>query len=323
MTEAAARHAEITAMSQAQGGLISRPQLRSVGWSDHAIRAQLSAGRISRVVPGVYSTSFTIEPGVPTLWWAAILHFGASAAIADASALQAWGLRTPALPVNVAVAWGKRPRLPDTRFVVWRRAIRLQVRDAPGGLPTLGLEEVALDIACRANSTADVASSLTDVLSTGPAMPARLARAASARKRLRNRDVIDLVLREIRDGSTSPLEVAGVRRVLRGHGLPPGRGQVRETVRGSVAIRDRVIKEFGVVIEFDGRLGNADPTSRLRDHVRDNRVAAQGRVTLRFGWVDVHEEACESASQVAQILGDRGWAGHLEPCGPACRAVRR
>ena len=47
--------------------------------------------------------------------------------------------------------------------------------------------------------------------------------------------------------------------------------------------RDRVIEEFGLVLEFDGRLGHADPTGRLRDFRRDNAVAASDDVALRFG----------------------------------------
>ena len=133
--------------------------------------------------------------------------------------------------------------------------------------------------------------------------------------------MIDL-LSELADGSTTALEIPGVHRILRRHGLPVGHGQVRERSGDRCCIRDRVIDEYGVVIEFDGRLGHADAVGRFRDHSRDNEVIASGRAVLRFGWVDVHEEACEAAAQVASVLQMRGWVGTVEPCGPKCRARR-
>jgi hypothetical protein len=146
-----------------------------------------------------------------------------------------------------------------------------------------------------------------------------LERALRRDPRVRHRKLIVSLLAEARDGATTALEIPGVNNILRMHGLPTGRGQVREVQSGAVVLRDRVIDEFGVVIEFDGRLGHADPSGRLRDHRRDNAVAVSGRVAMRFGWVDVQSHACEAAVQVATVLSRRGWAGILEPCGPKCR----
>ncbi|MDQ1304742.1 MAG: hypothetical protein QG671_569 [Actinomycetota bacterium] len=84
-------------------------------------------------------------------------------------------------------------------------------------------------------------------------------------------------------------------------------------------LRDRVLEPFGIVIEFDGRLGHSDPTGRLRDNRRDNFVALTGRVPLRYGWQDVHERACECADEIATVLALRGWRGTPEVCGAGCR----
>lgn len=84
-------------------------------------------------------------------------------------------------------------------------------------------------------------------------------------------------------------------------------------------LRDRVLEPFGIVIEFDGRLGHSDPTGRLRDNRRDNFVALTGRVPLRYGWQDVHERACECAAEISTILALRGWRGTPAVCGAGCR----
>jgi hypothetical protein len=58
----------------------------------------------------------------------------------------------------------------------------------------------------------------------------------------------------------------------------------------------------------------------VRDNRRDNAAAADGIFTLRYGWADVTERPCETAREVAAVLGQRGWPGPLRRCGPGCRA---
>jgi hypothetical protein len=81
-------------------------------------------------------------------------------------------------------------------------------------------------------------------------------------------------------------------------------------------LRDRVLEPFGIVIEFDGRLGHSDPTGRLRDNRRDNFVALTGRVPLRYGWQDVHERACERRRDLhhPRVTGLAWHASRLRRC---------
>jgi len=43
-------------------------------------------------------------------------------------------------------------------------------------------------------------------------------------------------------------------------------------------------------------------------------------VTLRYGWPDVTEKRCQTATEVAAVLRRNGWQGTLRRCGPDCQA---
>lgn len=284
------------------------------------IAAQLGARRWARVLRGVYSTQ-TGKLSSASWLWAAHLYAGEESVICLGSALQAWRLAPFSLPVHVAVPWRQQWASVEDAVVLHRHRRRRPARSPRDLPPALTIEAAIIDTAGVTDRATEVAGLVTAACQRGHTTPARLARAMSSVQRIRHRRFIIDLLGEIQGGATTMLEVPGVRRILRAHGLPEGVGQVRERQGDGIALRDRVIRPYGLVIEFDGRVGHADPEGRLRDHRRDNAVVLSGRPVLRFGWVDVHEEACEAARQVATVLARLGWDGHLTPCGPACRAT--
>lgn len=300
-----------------QAGVLSRRQLLMADWSDARIRTNLVALRWRRLFPGTYNT-VTGAPSIHAWWWAAHLYCGDDSRLSGLSALQAWGLLPRRLPVHIAVpARHRLPAAPDDLMIVRHERPRgvSTPRMCP---PTITVEEALLDATAALADPQDVMALITDVGQRRPDIPRRLAKAVDVRQRMKHRRLIAGLIAEMTDGATTMLEIPGVRRILRAHGLPPGSGQVRENQGGAIAVRDRVIEQFGLVIEFDGRLGHADPRGRFRDHRRDNAVALSGRTSLRFGWTDVFEEACESARQVATLLSASGWTGVPTACGTKC-----
>lgn len=318
---ATSRHDEIVRRAASQAGVVSRTQLLGVGWSDSAIGAQLRSRRWARLLPGVYNT-VTGEPGEPAWWWAAHLYGGDESRICCESAMQVWGIDRPALPVHLAIPGHRQlPRVPAV-LEVHRQTNERPVRCPSGSPPTVTVAHTVLDLASRIDEEQSVIALVARVCQHRAPVIAQLEHALNDRRRIRHRKLIVAVLRELRGGASTPLEIPGVRLILRAHGLPIGRGQVREIQHGSVVFRDRVIDPYGVVIEFDGRLGHADPMGRFRDLRRDNAVAVSGRVSLRFGWTDVHREPCAAARQVAFVLAARGWTGVPKACGPDCVVFR-
>jgi hypothetical protein len=312
MTGSVERHQRALAAAAQQGGVVSHRQLVAfLGWPPSAIRTQLDAARWQRVFDGVYAVT-TGELSVQTRWWAAHLRCGEASVLCDSSALQAWGLRRPELPIEIAVPLTASVRTPG--LVVHRYGPPLAVRSPRGSPPTVGLPHAILSVSNRLDPP-EVMDLVSTACQQGRVTVEQIARAMRG-KRVRHRRLIEELLAEIHGGSTTPLEIAGVRRILKAHGLPIGRGQVRERTPSSVLFRDRVVE--GVIIEFDGRLGHADARSRFRDLDRDNAATLTGRPTLRFGWADVHAKQCRAADQVALALSNLGRQVSMTRCGERC-----
>jgi hypothetical protein len=72
-------------------------------------------------------------------------------------------------------------------------------------------------------------------------------------------------------------------------------------------------REYGVVVELDGRLGHTE-LGRFRDMDRDNAAGLDGLFTLRYGGADLWGRPCAVAAQVAAALRQRGWAGLPTRC---------
>jgi very-short-patch-repair endonuclease len=121
-------------------------------------------------------------------------------------------------------------------------------------------------------------------------------------------------------GVHSVLESRYHRDVERAHALPRAVRQAR-VVRGQRSeYRDAMYERYRVAVELDGRLAHPDD-ARWRDIRRDNAAAADGLVTLRYGWTDVTVHPCRTAGEVARVLAGRGWTGLPGLCSSDCRVV--
>lgn len=117
-------------------------------------------------------------------------------------------------------------------------------------------------------------------------------------------------------GTCSVLEHGYLSRVERAHGLPSAARQFRDSVQGPV-YRDVDYRDFGLVVELNGRLFHDNALDHDRDLERDLDVAAGGRATVRLGWGQVFGRPCTTAVKVGRMLQARGWGGSTVAC-PAC-----
>ena len=101
-----------------------------------------------------------------------------------------------------------------------------------------------------------------------------------------------------------------------GHRLPRGARQARARSGRRAVYRDILYDGYAVAVELDGQAAHPGD-GRWRDIHRDNAAAADGIVTLRYGWLDVSQHPCLVAAQVAAVLSQRGHPAG-QPCRPGC-----
>jgi len=307
-----------------QHGVLSRGQAVQAGLTRHAIAAHLRSGRWQRLHPGVYA-SFSGEPPREAVLWAALLRVGHDtaprhhAALSHQTAAELWGLiDVPMSSIHVSVC--RRTGTLSPFGIVLHYSARLPAARHPARTPPrTRIEDTVLDLAQVAGCAEDAVGWAIRACQRRLTKPELLREAMTQRARLRWRGDLAEALSEVREGAHSCLERRYLRNVERAHGLPAGNRQIL-IVRGpSRAYEDVRYRDYSTCVELDG--AEAHPAdSRWRDTRRDNANAADGIITLRYGWTDVAYRPCAVAAEVARALQRRGWTGTLRRCSPGCSA---
>jgi hypothetical protein len=302
-----------------QRGVVTSSQVTGSGLSRRAVLWRLRTGRWQRLHRGVYAT-FSGEPSREATLWAAVLYAGSGAVLSHRTAAELARLvDEPSDLLHVSIPADRRVSpSPGLALHISRRA-----REAvhPARLPPqTRIEETVLDLADAARIIDDAVGWITRALGRRLTTQARLRDALAQRPRIRWRHELTELLSPDLAGLMSALERRYHGHVERRHGLPAGTRQARALRDGRTEYRDVLYEKFATCVELDGRLAHPSET-RWRDIRRDNAVAADGGVTLRYGWLDVAARACQTAAEVDRTLRRRGFAGG-RPCGPACPVGR-
>ena len=309
-----------TRLLSRQCGVIASWQAEVAGFSCAQMRDLVRNGRWQRLGFGVYA-SFTGQPPRAAVLWAAALRAGPCAILSHETAAELDGLldRCDRL-IHVTVPHPQHLK-PIAGLAIHRSSRAIGIRQQGRLPPRTMTEETVLDLVQTATSFDDVISLLARACQRRLTTPFLISDTLSRRAKMRWRAEIELALRDVASGVHSPLENRYVRDVERAHGLPTPKRQAQAQAeqRGRVIYRDARYREYGVVVELDGRASHPDER-RWQDKHRDNAAATAGIVTLRYGWADVTERPCETAREVAAVLSSRGWPGRLRRCGPGCRA---
>ena len=298
-------------LSKLQSGVIASWQAELAGVGPRRMEALVRSGRWQRLHHGVYA-SFTGEPPRDAVLWAAVLRAGPQSILSHETAAELDGLldkRSKLLHVTIPQS---RRIQPIAGFAIHRSTRILEARDPCLLPPRTMIEETVLDLVQDAVSFDDVISVLARACQRRLTFPVLLRQRVEMRGRARRRTEILQALEDVADGVHSPLEYRYLRDVERAHGLPTAKRQAHAVQGGRGIRRDVLYREYGVVVELDGKASHAD--RRLEDNRRDNAAAARGVITLRYGWADVTERGCETAFEVGETLSRRGWPGPLRRC---------
>ncbi len=312
------RLAALDSTLRLQHGAFSRQQAHGAGFTDAAVLANVQARRWKVFFPGVY-LAFTGPAPWMTRVWAGLLWAGPGAAVCDATALDLHGF-TASEPVDtIHVAVDHQRRVVEPAGIELHRHRCLENFVHPVRIPrTVRVEDAALHRASALPSVAEGLGVLADVCQQRLTTPRRLRDALARRPKLKSRKAMWSVLDDISTGAHSFLEVSYLRRVERAHRLPRLDRQAGASSLGRRVWRDGEYAVWGVIHELDGRLGHEWADDRAADRRRDLIAAGQGRVTLRHGYADVVDDACQTAALVGRVLQARGWQGAPVPCGKSC-----
>jgi hypothetical protein len=295
-------------LANAQAQVVTREQALGLGLSRHTLARLVDQGRWQRLAPAAFVVhSGTVE--WESLAWAGVLLGGPGARLGGTAAGHANRLlEDPPLPVDVLVPHGSTAR---TR--AWWRFVheRPGARDprCTGSPPRLLVPDTVLDL-CEGGTPRVLEDLLTRAMQKHLTTPVHLQRALDRRHRHSRRALLTELLLEVAEGAESPLELRYLRDVERRHGLPDGKRQRRTSSPGR---RDVLYREYGLIVELDGRLGHVGE-GRFRDMARDNAALLEQLTTMRFGFGDVAGSPCLVAAQVAHVLGQRDWAGPFRRC---------
>ena len=300
-----------------QNGVLTRSQALSAGITDKVIATNLKRGRWQRLYPGVYAT-FSGVPDADCLLWAAVLRAGPHAVLSHQTAARLWGISGPATAaIHVTVPRGS-PMTPAPGLIVHYSQRVTQARHPTATPPRTTVEETALDLASAAGAAEDAVAWILRFIASRRTTADHLAVALRRRRRMRWRAEVSYAVDPANSGVHSILEYRFVNRVERPHGLPAGTRQ-RLARRGRrTQYSDVAYEEYATLVELDGRAAHPE-SSRDLDTRRDNANVADGWVTLRYGWIEVSEQSCEIAAQLALTLHRRGWPGSLRRCSATCR----
>lgn len=282
----------------------STEQARALGLGEKAVRRLVAEGSWERTATGVY----TSRPGVVELRkraWAGHLAVGEGSAIGGDAALHLVGVvRGVVDEIELWVPPGTRRRAAG--FVV-RRDHLGRLAHARGALPVIRPVDALIDVG-QYLATEELIRLIADAVREGRTSLDQLARVLAERPQVHDRRRFVALVSDM-SGIESGLEYAYRRDVERAHGLP----KALRAVSASAGTRSDVLYDaYGVLVELDGRVAHIG--GEFRDLRRDNRHTLTGYTTLRFGSLDVRDQACVVAWQVGTAFGVRGWPGPVERC---------
>nr|NLD41022.1 hypothetical protein [Actinomycetales bacterium] len=288
-------------LAESQAGVVNVEQARKAGVPLHVIKRLVRDEMWFPIARGVYRIA-RFEYGWESRAWAGVLIGGTDAMLGGAAAGYLWGLlEIPPETIRVKIPSSRNP----TSRGPWVFERCRNLPKAHGKPPRLTLPDAILELSRdepdKAQRWIGTAMRLHNTSVTS------ILRAIEQYPSLPGRAVLITMLEDQKRGIDSRLEKEYEHRVERPHGLPRGQRQQRSG-------RHRIDVSYGsLIVELDGLLGH-DGEGRFRDMERDNYQLLRGKVTLRFGWHDVTQRACEVAQQVASVLAFMAQPTEISPC---------
>lgn len=302
------RHSIVAAeqLAAAQGGVVSRAQLRDLGVDRFDVRRELGRGRWARRGRNTVAVHRGALPRI-AIWRTALWEVGAGARLDGTTALAAAGLTGFDDSIHVSIKHGRAARDAPTGVRIHRlRTWSATHTIARSGLPVARPAVAAINAATWAASSRQAALVLLMAVEqrivTGNALAAELA----ARSRLPRRALIEAAVADICRGAMSMGEL-DVARACRRRGLPePSRQVIRRGHRGRVYL-DVYFDDFDVVVEIEG-IQHHIAENAVDDALRQNEISVGTTSVLRIPLLGWRTDPEPFLDQIERALMARGWS---------------
>jgi very-short-patch-repair endonuclease len=270
-------------LALAQHGVISRQQLRSLGYTDNAIAHRLRRGRLCRLYPAVFSVG-PARPSHYGRWMAATLSCADGAVLSHSSAAALWGLGKEWTSVEVTVSGDRHMRRRGIRI---HRSKGLLPHDTSThrGISVTSPSRTLIDLATRL-SLPSLEAAINAADKHGLVDPDGLRASITERPGVRGVPA----LRRLLDRSTFVLTDSELERRF----LPLARAAGLSKPETGVVVNgfkvDFFWPEVGLVVETDGLRYHRTQAQQARDRIRDHAHVRAGLLPLRFTYGQVASE---------------------------------
>lgn len=285
-----------------QHGVVSRPQLLTLGVTDAAVKWGVRSGALHRVHQGVYAVGY--EAGtVESRWMAAVLACGPHAALSHLDAAALWNI-SDLLGSRVHVLTQRNQRCEG----LWvHRARRLHPNDLTThrGIPVTTVARTLVDLTdvlgrerlLRAVREAEFLGLLDHQLLNAAVERARGRRNVRALKTaLAAHKPGQIVRGELEHRFLELIGEAGIRE--------PETNATVSTARRTYTV-DCLWRAEGVAVELDGRAAHIRATAFERDRERDAALSAMGLRPVRFTWQRVTAAGDAVIADLVAMLTNR------------------
>jgi hypothetical protein len=292
----------VWAVARRQHGVVSREQLRRLGFGKHAIDHRLSTGRLHPIWRGVYAVG---RPDVSRdgRWMAAVLSCGRHACLSHTSAAALWRIREASDgQVEITIRAGSTCRRPG--IVVHRRldsvtAQATRVRGIRVTTPTWTLIDLAALLDRAGTEAAINEANKRDVID-----PESLRVALDGLPRVPGVGI----LRNLLDRLTLVLTDSELERRFLPITVNAGLS-APETGRYVNGFKvDFYWPDLGLVVETDGLRYHRTASQQARDRLRDQAHSAAGLTPLRFTHAQVRfhpDQVRDTLAAVVEQLAER------------------
>jgi very-short-patch-repair endonuclease len=294
---------DVGTFASRQQGLISRDQLRGLGFTDNAVSKALDRGWLRPVFHSVFSVGHE-HLTIHARMLAATMACGEGSVVSHGTAAWVLGLRDwkpKEIDVIAPVEAGRKIDGIKRRFVPPPEPFEVGIWK---GVPTTGVSRAIVDCA-GILGVGELADLIEEAALLGALRVSRIDHILDGPRRRNARLLLRLLepWRRYKPGIhiRSRME-AKLLRLLSERGLPVPETNAKVRLAGNTYEVDFLWRHRQVAVETDGGAVHDTPTAGVRDSARNRALFAAGYTVARFGWEDLRDRPAQTLDELTALI---------------------